>query len=187
MPWPRSWGCRGRRPHRAQHPGGRRAAPDRSAALARRPAAPHGRIDPRGVAEEGAPLRQGRRGALQPDQRAPQVRPRLGSRRDALLAGPDARGGRGSALSRAAAREDGIGGHRAGRSSRPSRSRWRPRRHTTSSARPRGSSRWRRPPSTSPARRSRTPSTRPSARRARTSTRGPPSRSRFTFATPPRG
>ena len=106
----------GRRPHRAEHPGGRRAAPRRQPRGRRRAAAPHRRVDPGGGAAEGAPLRQGGRGALQPDQRAPQVGARLGPRRDALLAGPDARGGRGPALRRAAARPHGVRGRRAGRS-----------------------------------------------------------------------
>ena len=63
-----------------------------------------------------AALRQVRRGALQPDLGAAQVDAQQRSRRRRLLAGADARGRRGSALHRAAARALRVGGHRQRRS-----------------------------------------------------------------------
>ena len=67
------------------------------------------------AAAEGPALRQGGRGALQPDLRAPQVAPRLRRGRRALLAGPHAGGGRGPALRRAPARPLRLRGRRARR------------------------------------------------------------------------
>ena len=73
-----------RRAQRAEYPRAGRVAPRR---------APDRGDHPRGGAEEGAALRQVGRGALQPDLGLAQVAPGLRSRRRALLARADARGG----------------------------------------------------------------------------------------------
>ena len=104
-------------------------------------------------AAQGAALRQGRRGALQPDLGAPQVAARERPRRRALLARAHARGRRGSRLPGAphgALRRRGrrprrsagaavgarrLGGLRPPRLARRASSRWRRRRSTSRSRR----------------------------------------------------
>ena len=97
------------------------AQPARARRRVRAAAADDGRVDRSPVRGAGDPaahaaLRQGRRGALQHHLGAAQVdaqqRPGCG----ALLAGAHARGGRGPALHRAAARAVRVGGRRHGRS-----------------------------------------------------------------------
>ncbi len=85
-----------------------------------------------------AALRQGQRGVLRPDLRAPEVGARLGSRRRALLARAHARRRRRPALLRAAADPDGDRGHRSRRSARDRRSRSRRSRPTSGWGSPEG-------------------------------------------------
>ena len=184
-PWRRSSGSRtATRAARSTSSRSRSRLLTAGAARARRPP-PRltRRVDPRGGAAEGAPLRQGGRGALQPDQRAPQVGPRLGPRRDALLARPHARGGRGPALPRAAPGADGVRGHRPRRSPGPpgrarGQGRLRLPRDARGRARPRAGGRLPRLRAEVERRLHRA-----STGRARTSAPGPRSRSRSTSAT----
>ena len=102
-----------RRPPRAQPArgggGGRRSGEDE---------ADRGLPAARPAAAKSPPLRQGRRGALQPDLGPPQVDARVGSGRHDLLARADARGGGGPAVRRAAHRPVRLGGRGPGRSAR---------------------------------------------------------------------
>ena len=88
--------------------------------LADLPAKPRARSGGAGAdpAAPDAALRPPAGGALQPDQRAPQVDPRLRSGRRALLARAHAAGRRGPALHRPPAGPHGVRGHRPRRSLR---------------------------------------------------------------------
>ena len=135
-------------------------------------------------ADEGDPLRQGRRQALRLHLGLDQGDARLRRRRVALLPGRDAGGRRGPAFHRAADDRPGLRGHRQRRSAGAVRSRSRRPRRSSTWGCPNARSTSARPPSTWRWRRSPTPATRRSRGRAPTcASRAPPILPR-TFRTP---
>ena len=164
------------------------AAPGRlGAAAGGQPRHRHGaaRTD---AAAQGAALRQGRRGALQPDLGPAQVDAQQRSRRRRVLAGPHGRGRRGPDVHRAADRAVCLRRHRQRRPAGAGRRRGRAGMPRTSSAARRPTPRWPRPPSTWPPPRRATRSTPPTAQAAESAQRDVASPgARCTCGTPRRG